>query len=623
MCGIFGFVGHLSADLASACVDSLAHRGPDGRGLWRTPEVTLGHRRLAILDPSPRGEQPMSFLDGRYRITLNGEIYNFLELREELRDRYSFQSESDTEVLLAAFARWGPAGLDRLNGMWAFAVWDDDEKRLFLARDRFGKKPLFHARVADGFAFASEMKALFPLLDQVRPNVSLVRDTARLMQYESTRECVIEGIERLPAGHYAWFGDGRLETRRWWCTLDHLPRVPGRFEEQGEQLRGLLLDACRLRMRSDVPLGTALSGGLDSSAVASGMSHAARRAGTERVHRRCQHAFVASFPGTSLDEVPYARAVAEYLGIELTVVEVDPRAALDRLDDFLYRFEDLYLTSPIPFMLTYEAIKARGISVTLDGHGADELFGGYRFDFLRALGDAGWNLVQARQVLDAYYDSQPADSVQYARLPGKLPFLARWHARRLARRLLGGAEQARDRDHPAWRSLDELTRVLYVSAHETVLPTLLRNYDRYSMASGVEIRMPFLDHRIAAFAFALPWDSKLRRGYSKAVVREAVAPMLPPPIAYRKTKIGFNSPTVDWIKGPLRQFMLDTLAARSFRSCPLIDPEETAREIMGVITDPQATFQRGERAWTLLAPYLWEQSVVRRAREARLQSLPA
>ena len=135
--------------------------------------------------------------------------------------------------------------------------------------------------------------------------------------------------------------------------------------------------------------------------------------------------------------------------------------------------------------------------------------------------------------------------------------------------------------------------------------------------------MPFLDHRIAAFAFALPWDSKLRRGYSKAVVREAVAPMLPPLIAYRKTKIGFNSPTVDWIKGPLRQFMLDTLAARSFRSCPLIDPEETAREIMGVITDPQATFQRGERAWTLLAPYLWEQSVVRRAREARLQSLPA
>jgi asparagine synthase (glutamine-hydrolysing) len=623
MCGIFGFVGHLSPDLAWASVDSLAHRGPDGRGLWQTPEVTLGHRRLAILDPSPRGHQPMSYLGGRYHITLNGEIYNFLELREELRDQYPFESDSDTEVLLACFARWGAECLDRLNGMWAFAIWDDAEKRLFLARDRFGKKPLFHARVQGGFAFASEMKALFPLLREVRPNVELVRDGLRLLRYESTRECLIEGIERLPAGHFAWFRGGQLETRRWWCTLDRLPAVPARFEEQAEQLRELLLDACKLRMRSDVALGTALSGGLDSSAVASGMAHAARRGGA-RIDRRWQHAFVASFPGTPLDETAYARAVADHLGIELTVVEIDARAALDRLDDYFYLFEEIYSTSPIPFMLTYEAVKAHGVSVTLDGHGADELFGGYRFDFVRALGDAGWNLLRARQVLDAYYDSQPSGSPQYPGLPGKVPYLAGWHLKRLARRLLRRPpEPARDEGHPAWRDLDGLTRVLYVSTHETVLPSLLRNYDRYSMASGVEIRMPFLDHRIARFAFALPWHSKLRGGYSKAVVRAAVAPLLPPEIAFRKTKIGFSSPAVDWMKGPLRQFILDTIASRPFLSCALIDPEQTAREVRRVINDPQATFHMGEAAWTLLAPYLWEQSVLRRARESRVAPMTA
>jgi asparagine synthase (glutamine-hydrolysing) len=292
MCGIFGVVGQVDRMLAEACVRRMAHRGPDGEGLWHTAEVTLGHRRLSILDLTAQAAQPMSYANGRYHITYNGEIYNFLEMRGELENSgHCFSSDSDTEVILAAFMEWGEACQLRFNGMWAFAIWDNQEKSLFLSRDRFGKKPLFYAWLPEAkFTFASEMKAIFPLLDEVRANTSLVRDTSRIFLYESTDECVIEGIKRFPAGHSGWLRNNRLEIKRWWCTLDHLLEAPEKYEDQVEQFRELFLDACRLRMRSDVPLGTALSGGLDSSATISAMAHIASHGNMHlSLHFRVRH----------------------------------------------------------------------------------------------------------------------------------------------------------------------------------------------------------------------------------------------------------------------------------------------------------------------------------------------
>lgn len=621
MCGIFGKIGKISAEQASYCLDTLAHRGPDGYGLWCQPDITLGHRRLSILDLSENGKQPMSYADGRYWITFNGEIYNYLEIRSVLVAKgYQFYSESDTEVVLAAFAEWGEACLQHFNGMWAFAIWDNAERSLFLARDRLGKKPLFYTESTNGeFAFASEMKALFPLLSEVRANRDLVQSAERLFSYESTDACVIEGIRRFPAGYCGWVKSGRLHARRWWCTLDHLIQVPERYEEQVEQFRALFLDACRLRMRSDVPIGTALSGGLDSSATLSAMAHLGRKGAVEGMGRNWQHAFVAAFPGTPLDETDYAQLAAGHVGIEASIVDVDPLRAIDHLDNYLYLFEDLYITSPIPFMLTYGAVKAHGISVTLDGHGADELFGGYSFDYLIALNDAGWNLTQAYEIVGTYYDGLPKNSVQFTRMPSKTHYIARHHAKQLARKVLGrpSGPLSRDSQHPAWHKLDQLNRQLYVSAHETILPTLLRNYDRYSMANGVEIRMPFLDHRILAFAFSLPWSSKIRKGFSKAIIRDALAPYMPAEIAYRKTKLGFNSPIVDWMKGPLKAFMLDTIQSTAFRNCDLIDPLRVKRAIMTVIENPDAKFSDGERAWQLLTPFLWERAVINPRRGKR------
>ena len=390
MCGIFGYIGNLERITAERCLNTLTHRGPDGWGLWSNEGITLGHRRLAILDLSENGHQPMSFGAGRYWITFNGEVYNFLEIRTELEAKgHVFRTESDTEVILAAYSEWGESCQLRFNGMWAFAIWDTVERRLFLSRDRFGKKPLFYTELPNGdFAFASEMKALLPLLPRVEADQQLIkRMTVRSsFAYEATERCLIKGIKRFLAGHCGLVKNGQLEAHRWWNTLDHLPSVPDSYEEQVEVMRELLLDACRLRMRSDVTIGTALSGGLDSSSVLSALARInGMRGGEARLSNDWQHAFVASFPGTPLDEVRFAQRMAGHVGVNAEILPIDPTRYIGELQRLLYLYEDITITSPIPFMSLYGRIKQSGVTVTIDGHGADELFGGYETDWAYAL----------------------------------------------------------------------------------------------------------------------------------------------------------------------------------------------------------------------------------------------
>lgn len=623
MCGIFGLVGTIERDLALRCLNTLTHRGPDGWGLWQGEGVTLGQRRLAILDLSENGKQPMSYGEGRWWITYNGEIYNFLEVRAELEGLgHRFRSESDTEVILAAFAQWGPDCLGRLNGMWAFAIWDTRERTLFLARDRFGKKPLFYAELPEGgFAFASEMKALLPLLPNAAPDQALVKGMTLRSSfgYEATERCLVAGIRRLKAGHLATLQagaagarPGRLATRLWWNTLDHLPQVPERYEEQVEQLRALLLDACRLRMRSDVTIGTALSGGLDSSTIFSMLAHINRQHhGEARLSADWQHAIVASFPGTPLDEAAFAQQVAQHAGGEAQVLEIDPLRHIGELSRMLYLYEDLTVTSPLPFMALYSRIKHAGVTVTLDGHAADELFGGYPTDWAYALLDAGFDLEQIGQVLEVYEGGLPAGSAQFKRPRSRIASYARRMGTTLAKHAFGmhdnlGPEVT---SHARWRELDHLSRALFWQTHSFVLPTILRSYDRYGMAASVEIRMPFLDWRVATFAFALPWHAKIRKGFSKAIIRDAAAPFMPAEIAWRRTKIGFNSPIVDWMRGPLKGFFLDTLGSRAFGECPLVDAPRARRLVARVMDDPAATFKSGERAWWSVLPYLWSDAL--------------
>ena len=620
MCGIFGVVNkQIDESLAKKCTDRMYHRGPDAGRIWQSGSVTLGHRRLAILDLSDNGVQPISYADGRYTMVFNGEIYNFLEIRSDLiRLGYTFASDCDSEVILAAYMEWGNGCLDRFNGMWAFAIWDNEERKLFMSRDRFGVKPLYYTfldKEGTAIAFASEMKALTPLMENVLPNRGIVTDPDRIVYYESTDECVIEGIHRFPAGAYAIF-DGSLSVSRFWNTLDHLIELPRSYEEQVELCRETFLDAVKIRMRSDVTIGTALSGGLDSSATICAMAHLAIEESDLRMNKDWQHAFVATFPGTTLDESVYARAVTDHLGIESTFITIDPVSAIDRLGDYVYMQEDVYLTSPIPMMLLYNALREHGTVVTIDGHGADELFGGYTFDFVKALADARTK-EERNLVLTAYIESFPKDG---SNMSMKHPTAMGVRIDELKKRLsdLKNAhrqpyKKIRASSDMRYRKMDRLGRTLYVSSHETILPTLLRNYDRYSMANSVEIRMPFMDHRMVSLGMSLPWTSRLHGGYSKSIIRDAMAPYMPKEIAYRRTKIGFNTPIVEWMKGPLRDYFTDMISSVSFNNCDLINPSSVRGMVTEVIDDPGATFAMGERAFMSLYPYLWEQNFLKRA----------
>ena len=625
MCGIFGVINKITEpERAKNCLDKLIHRGPDDGRIWQDKEgrITLGHRRLSILDLSEKGSQPMAYANGRYELVFNGEIYNFLEIRQKLiKKGYTFSSDCDSEVILAAYDCYGEACVNDFNGMWAFAIWDSLEEKVFFSRDRFGVKPLYYI-YPDGIdgksiAFASEMKALMPLMKEIRPNRAIVCDPKRIVYYESTEECVLEDVYRFPAGcngSFYPYKDGRLKITRYWNTLDNLVSLPPSYEEQVEYVRQVLLDAIKLRMRSDVTIGTALSGGLDSSATICGMAHLSGADDDLRMNKDWQHAFVASFPGTTLDETAYAKQVTDYLGIESTFVTIDPVKAIDKLEDYIYLQEDVYLTSPIPMMLLYGALRENGTIVTIDGHGADELFGGYTFDFIQALADAQ-NKEEKNMVLTAYIESFPKDGSNMAmKSPTAFGVRRDMLIRRLAdfkNRKSQAYKKVRAAGDERYKKMDTLGKTLYASSHETILPTLLRNYDRYSMASSVEIRMPFMDYRMVTIGMSLPWQSRLHGGYSKSIIRDAMAPYMPHDIAYRRTKIGFNTPIVEWMQGPLKEYFSDIINSSDFMNCDLINPALVKSEVEEVMNNRSASFAMGEAAFSDLYPYLWEKSFVK------------
>jgi asparagine synthase (glutamine-hydrolysing) len=602
MCGILGVLPSAEAVKFKKALNTLTHRGPDGFGVWEDEyqRATLGHRRLSILDLSDNAKQPMEWAD-RYVITFNGEIYNYIELRAELEKKeICFKTQSDTEVLLALYYLEGSDCLKKLNGMWAFAIYDKQEGTLFLSRDRMGKKPLFYMMQNGVFVFASEMKALYPYLENVAADAVLIEEAKlNMFCYENTDRCLIKGIKRFPAASYAIYKNGELKIDTFWKPLNHLISVPIRYDAQVEMFRELFIDACKIRMRSDVPVGTALSGGIDSSATISTMAYISKHMQGE-YSRDWQHAFVASFPGSFLDETAEARKVAENIGINATYLTIDPLKDIDKLFYYSYMFEEFYLTSPIPFIQLYGKIKASGTTVTLDGHGSDELFGGYPFDLKPKINDDFPNPFKIRSTLQTIEDG--VGSMQ-AISKGRVFLEYKNIAKKRAADLYNGQGNKNN------NGLDCLNRQLYQSSFETILPTLLRNYDRYSMINGVEIRMPFLDHRIVSFAFSIPSSSKVRNGYTKAIVRDAMKEFFPDSIRLLKRKIGFNTPFTEWLKGPLNEWVMDQMNSADFKNASFINPARVQHKIESLINDPAASFLDGEEAWKSLMPFVWEKSL--------------
>jgi len=544
-------------------------------------EVALGHRRLAILDLSAAAKQPMISQSGRFVIAYNGEVYNFLELRRELeREGRQFRTETDTEVILASFEHWGADSLLRFNGMWSFAIWDRDAHSLFLSRDRFGVKPLYFTSSPHRFAFASELKA-FLHLDGFDAIANPQAIEARLAG-NRVDHVLLSGVEALRPGHCLEVGASGLRDWRWWNTMDHLVSVPSDLSKQAEEFRDLLFDACRLRVRSDVAAAVSLSGGLDSSSVLSALAAAQEHSGTERAAPHWRRAYIASFPGTSHDEVMHATHAAEHVHATPVVHRFSGREIREHLDDYLYQYEEIGGLPGIASWALYREMRRDGVAISLEGHGGDELLGGYGMHLLMALLRGPTVASAPTRTLDLIRTLQGLYGPHHPEPPGGTARLAlltfpfvRAAARRLLptqRKLQGSLQRhSGSADGDERRRLGPLTSILYDSFHRESLPRILRNFDVYSMGHGVEVRVPLLDWRVVCYAFSTPDESKAGGGYAKRLLRESMRGVLPEDVRSRRDKLGYNAPITDWLTDGLADWLWDMVNEPEFLRSELWD----------------------------------------------------
>ena len=592
MCGIYGMSGYkIHERVFIHELNRMKHRGPDDLGIWKSEgdDVFLGHRRLAIVDTNPRSNQPM-ILNERYVIVYNGEIYNYLELRRELQQQgISFLTESDTEVLLKLIVYKGPQSLSKLNGMWAFALYDIEEKSLLLSRDRLGKKPLYFSRASGRFAFASEMKSLYNLLPDFSYNRPFIDYAVEHpFDNESLDETIIKGIEKFPPGCYGFYRDKELHLKRYYFPeqfLEQKVRYKS-FNEAVEKFKEIFESSCSLRMRSDVPVGSALSGGIDSGYVVSTLGKLGYGRSKE------YNAVVCSFPGSALDETEDALQIAKHAGVQAHTIRVNPDLDPNDILEAVYQFETIGGTSPIPFFQTYEAFRKNGIIVTLDGHGSDELFGGYTFDMYEKLKDDFPNIFQMRATLntiDKMYGFNNEITLKKTMPHFKGALLKKIREKRIM---------------SVFEKEQFYKRKLFDSCFRGILPTLLRNYDCYSMQAGVEIRMPFLDYRLVEFAFSLPNKYKVRNGFSKAIVRSAAKGLVPDRILNNKLKMGWNSPMGEWFSGIWKEWLLDEVNSADFRNCDTMDTKGYKKILDAFYNKGIYEQGDGQALWLYLQPYL-------------------
>ena len=612
MCGITGFWndGPVRASEARATVDAmsaaLAHRGPDDQGRWLEPSagIVLGHRRLSIVDLSPGGHQPMTRIGGRHVLAYNGEVYNHAELRDELRGLGArFRGTSDTEVVLAAMDRWGVReAIERLNGMFALAVWDRAERRLTLVRDRLGIKPLYYGFVAGALLFGSELNPL-----RAYPGFHAPVDREALAAYMRynvvpARRSIYRGIHKLPPGCFVQFRHPaqQVTPRTWWAAPDVVAAARqqpfrGSEGEAVEALDALLRDAVKRRMVADVPLGAFLSGGIDSSSVVALMQ--AQSAQPVRT-------FTIGFDDAAYNEADDARRVAEHLGASHTEQILRPQDALDVVPTLPRLFDEPFADSSQVPMHLVSRLARQHVTVALSGDGGDELFGGYnrhtwapqiwkrtkrvpqraRRWIGRALSavppwayDGGFEASQ-RLLPDRMRVRTPGDkmhklaSILGSASPQELyrTLVSHWERPLDVVKVAREAPADNARGVPSGLSFAEQMMLLDL---RTYLPDdILTKVDRASMAVGLEARVPLLDHRVVSFAWSLPLELKIRNGQGKRALRKVLDRYVPRPLVDR-AKMGFGLPIDRWLRGPLRPWAEALLAPERIRREGFLHPE--------------------------------------------------
>jgi len=616
LAGIVDFRAGADAEQARRMAELLAHRGPDDSATWSEREVALGFRRLAILDLSPAGRQPMADAEDRYRIVHNGEVYNYRELRRALEARgRRFRSHTDTEVILTAYAEWGDACVERFNGMWAFAIWDRAERRLFCSRDRFGVKPLYYRRSGERLVFASEPGAFRADSQPLAPNERVIRDFLEYSLLEHTQETFFDGIVQLPAGHSLTFDDRGLRVSQYWQLEPH--DAPA--EDPVDEVRELFVDAVRLRLRSDVRVGTCLSGGVDSSAIACVVDRLLQTEAenTESIGDR-QEVFTVYFDDPPIDERPYAAAVVEQINARSHMISFSATDLVEKLPAIVEAQSEPFRTTSIAaqWFVMREAKRA-GIKVMLDGQGGDEILAGYHgyFGYFFANLLLEGRLRTLSSELAAY---RGVHGASYATVVGALarPFVPpaiAWkvHARRNGSAALLHPQlrrQAPTAFPPANGFPDRFRRQLHFGLTRR-LPELLRYEDRSSMIHSIEARVPFLDYRLVQLMFSLDARHLIEDGKTKAVLRRALGDLLPPIVRERVSKIGFATPEARWLRGPLGALAADVFRSREFRDRGFVD----ARAAEDRLRRHQAGQDTaGYELWRALSLELWARAFLDR-----------
>jgi asparagine synthase (glutamine-hydrolysing) len=599
MSGIAGWLAaqrHAPDDDAMLPVlEALAHRGPDGAGACAfqtsTYRVVLGHRRLAIIDPQG-AQQPMCDEVAGTALTFNGEIYNFRELRAELKDRgYRFALDSDTEVLLRAYQHWGKDVVHHLRGQFAFALWDARNERLMLARDRFGEKPLYVCESGGSVFFASEIKALLKIPGiQAEVDLQAVRDYLAY-RYVPGPRTLFSGIRKLMPATYALWQFGRRHEVRYWTPPDRNPRVrkKDRALDPVPGFLSQLENAVKTQMVSDVPFGAFLSGGLDSSTIVTLMSR----------HQAKVKTFSVGFAQDRHSELPYAAQVAQQFGTEHHEIVVSQHDVLGNLAKLVaYRDAPVSEPSDVPiYMLACEA--ARSVKMVLTGEGSDELLGGYPKHVMERF---AWSYRALPMILRrgliaplAYNDWRE----RYVRWIGALD---RAQCDRLAGPALNGSHVLDARlPFDAAPGNSSLRRLLYFDQTSWLPDNLLERGDRMTMAASIEARMPFLDHRLAEYVSALPDGLRVRGLRTKWILRQAGRQLIPKRIR-RRPKVGFRVPVNEWFRGDMREFLLDHLQGSS----SLTRPYYNAGVLDRVLDEHLKSRQNHEKLlWTLLNLEIW------------------
>ena len=594
MCGILGIVkangNGPDAKKVKFALGLMRNRGPDAQQVFDLNDAFLCHARLKILDLSNLAAQPFYDSSQRYALIYNGEIYNYIEIRDELRKRgFSFKTTSDTEVLLAAYIEWRSSCLSKFNGMFSFCIFDTQLQTWFMARDRFGVKPLYWAQIAGGcMAFSSEIKPLLFLGASRKPNIKYIESYVAYAAADFGGETMLEGVHQLPAGHYMVVTRSKvISIQRWWNYEDYKIELPNKYEDRVEEYSSLLMDSVRIRLRSEVPNAMTLSGGMDSTSIF-GCYHKLRKSGVaEASGQHLIGVYTIDTNGGSTNELEDVELIANQYEHPFSTINVNKDNTLKWIWESIYALEfPAWNLSSIAYMQVYKAIAKSGAKVLLEGHGNDEILGGYHSHVNLAISSflSSGNLAGAKnasQIFSAMRNQgvgqkyiHPSIAIAYNLIPGLRAIREYKFIRDL--RIGGYWDPMLKFKRPiskAYPNETKLTNQLFEDFEHNILPTVLRVFDRATMAASIEMRAPFMDYRMVQYGFSMPDTDKIGNGFQKRILRDAMKGIIPERIRTNIQKTAFSGNLLAWFNNSLNQELIRARILNSIHSgMPLSKP---------------------------------------------------